>query len=479
MFYCCYLLRSKKPGYKNHAYVGSTPNPIRRLRQHNGELTQGALKTSKKRPWEIVLLVHGFQSRIAALQFEWAWQHPAKSRHFWGLRKFSVKRPPYLQKSGNARDMLPAKLMALAEMLHFPAYCRWPLQVHFLAQDVYDSFMANWAIRPLPEHVVVDCGETKKMTFSFADGGKAEGRWHREHFVPGGWNHASYVTCTLDDCNMISHMRCLADLFTKSELRRRVIPWSATPTPNLVMNQLPSTCVTLANQFLLPIRGNCPVCLSNLKWADLISTMRARRDGVAKMPALLEEKSGSKRKSKRRLADEGSGSELVVAGTKVMKKKKISKVDDMDKEQGKGKGKVKGKGKGNKGKEKEKKIGKKKDVWNQFDITDPNASSHPFKNIEIWDLTLMSPSRRPRNPKICAVPSPKRKPSKAINVKLAEPVAVSRNPSPKGSVRSSSERNFADSLSMSRNQVLQAGTGKGAQERTRKVIYVDIPSDDE
>ena len=50
-FYCCYLLASTVPRYKTHAYVGSTPDPIKRLRQHNGDLTQGAKKTSKKRPW--------------------------------------------------------------------------------------------------------------------------------------------------------------------------------------------------------------------------------------------------------------------------------------------------------------------------------------------------------------------------------------------------------------------------------------------
>jgi structure-specific endonuclease subunit SLX1 len=54
-FYACYLLRSKAVPNSNRTYVGSTPNPPRRLRQHNGEITQGAVRTSRFRPWVSVV----------------------------------------------------------------------------------------------------------------------------------------------------------------------------------------------------------------------------------------------------------------------------------------------------------------------------------------------------------------------------------------------------------------------------------------
>jgi predicted GIY-YIG superfamily endonuclease len=61
---------------KGCTYAGVSPDPVKRLRKHNGEISGGAKYTLSKGPgWRHICLVHGFQTKIQALQFEWAVKH--------------------------------------------------------------------------------------------------------------------------------------------------------------------------------------------------------------------------------------------------------------------------------------------------------------------------------------------------------------------------------------------------------------------
>ena len=69
-----YILRNSKS-----LYVGATIDLSHRIRQHNGELSGGAHRTSTKGPgWVCLLYVQGFQSRTESLQFEYALKREAK-----------------------------------------------------------------------------------------------------------------------------------------------------------------------------------------------------------------------------------------------------------------------------------------------------------------------------------------------------------------------------------------------------------------
>jgi predicted GIY-YIG superfamily endonuclease len=61
---------------KGCTYAGVSPDPVKRLRKHNGEISGGAKYTlSKGKGWTHICLVSGFQTKIQALQFEWASKH--------------------------------------------------------------------------------------------------------------------------------------------------------------------------------------------------------------------------------------------------------------------------------------------------------------------------------------------------------------------------------------------------------------------
>jgi predicted GIY-YIG superfamily endonuclease len=74
----CYILRNKNQQYRHITYNGSTNNPIRRLRQHNEEISGGAVAThGKGQSWEIYALLSGFENHVNALSCEWRIKHPS------------------------------------------------------------------------------------------------------------------------------------------------------------------------------------------------------------------------------------------------------------------------------------------------------------------------------------------------------------------------------------------------------------------
>ncbi|KAG8461092.1 hypothetical protein KFE25_003661 [Diacronema lutheri] len=133
--YSCYLLRSCGSEGRGRTYIGFTVNPLRRLRQHNGEIKGGARRTSRWKPWELVLVVHGFSNKIIALQFEYAWQHPERSRLLRQAFGEHVKR--------RGATLLPAKMTVLLLALTTVPFSSQPLGIHLFdpaaGQRQFDS----------------------------------------------------------------------------------------------------------------------------------------------------------------------------------------------------------------------------------------------------------------------------------------------------------------------------------------------------
>ncbi|KAJ3179107.1 Structure-specific endonuclease subunit SLX1 [Geranomyces variabilis] len=238
-FYGCYLLRSQKPRCKDFAYVGSTPNPIRR---------------------DMVCVVFGFPNKYAALQFEWGWQRPHLSRHF-------TAHYPGAYKGTRPEQKIPTKLRVLSDMLHLEQWARWPLNIHFTCPEVARAF--DSLPIPPPPHIPVAVGPLADIAAGSALNVKADAAIRAPLDVAGcvvclepvSYNVAAdFLTCGAPRCPMVGHLVCLSSWFLAEEAEHRTKAQRA-KGPHVE---------------LLPVSGSCPLCRAKLRWGDLVRAMRER-----------------------------------------------------------------------------------------------------------------------------------------------------------------------------------------------------------
>ena len=123
-----YLLRGN---CGRRTYIGASPSPAhrQRLQQHNGKLSGGAAP-SAGRPWQLVLVVHGFTSKQRALAFESAWQKPHANRHtkrMWAAHNYS---------KCTVATRIPLRFIALSMLLEHTAWAESKLSVHVHAPEL-------------------------------------------------------------------------------------------------------------------------------------------------------------------------------------------------------------------------------------------------------------------------------------------------------------------------------------------------------
>ncbi|KAG8825476.1 Slx4p interacting protein [Serendipita sp. 401] len=274
-FYACYLLKSLQPArITTRTYIGSTPAPVRRLRQHNGELQAGAQKTREGRPWEMVMLVHGFPSRLSALQFEWAWQHPNKTRHLKGDDGRAMVSTAYT---------LRGRVHIVRVMLASHPYSNWPLGVKFFSLEAFKAWDdAGKRSAPLPEGFYTSVelegvDGTKEVTgsrssrngpidindshftarqLSMADALRRSSATHncaicKDVIHTTRDDPMTIAICSAPTCQSVSHITCLATQFLSNE----------------------------PSDLMIPRGGRCSECGQWTLWGDVVRGAYRRRDG--------------------------------------------------------------------------------------------------------------------------------------------------------------------------------------------------------
>ncbi|KAH9909716.1 GIY-YIG catalytic domain-containing protein [Xylariomycetidae sp. FL2044] len=313
--YVVYILRSTV----RHAsfYIGSTPHPPRRLKQHNGEAKGGAVRTSRAtlRPWEMVGVVSGFPSSVAALKFEWAFANPHVSLHIPSNSRISVS----TQKKRNGHPKRPVySLTSILSNLHLllrvPTFARWPLTVHFFNAGVHTAW-TKWcatANEPLRDTIKVLTDFEPEPAPLSAPEGSARQRGKRAvqpwgiHALP--LNYAplkDYVTKTQSiyaferegDCVVCGetlepgeglHATCSN---AGCEGTGHISCWSRHMLGDANTDDI------------IPISGHCPKCRGEVSWGEMMKEMSLRMRGAKEVEKLL------KKPRKRKGQDESSDSD--------------------------------------------------------------------------------------------------------------------------------------------------------------------------
>ncbi|KAL3270660.1 hypothetical protein HHI36_021188 [Cryptolaemus montrouzieri] len=176
----------------------------------------------------MVVIIHGFPNDIAALRFEWAWQHPQSSR-----------RLKHVSKKKSREKMYDYCIRVLSEMLCVGPWNRLPLVIRWLNQE----FMRDLSdLKTPPIHMAICYGPvvSKKVNQKPEDDNEVE--------VFSSFNicdiclnssNQKLLTCLDNTCNFKSHLICLSKLF-------------------------------LEPGEYIPVEGKCPKCDINCLWGDLI-----------------------------------------------------------------------------------------------------------------------------------------------------------------------------------------------------------------
>ncbi|KAL8970883.1 MAG: hypothetical protein Q9183_001311 [Haloplaca sp. 2 TL-2023] len=227
-------------------------------------------------------IVTGFPSRVAALQFEWAWQNPDITKKIPEDLRID-KRPSLRQQESDTEGKRTRKpkrqrprvtvtraLSNLHLLLRVPAFRGWPLSLRFFCSETHKHWedKYNKTIYSEVRHGIDVLGPPRAGKIEDIDVTYSSLKPHLEKSVAlhtdagptmcAVCNNAvrmlksTVLTCSSESCPAAFHMACLAKQASGNEQ---------------------------GSEDLIPFDVHCPLCQKRYQWNDLVRELSLRMRG--------------------------------------------------------------------------------------------------------------------------------------------------------------------------------------------------------
>jgi structure-specific endonuclease subunit SLX1 len=262
--------------------------------------TQGYVHTS------IEPLIRLLTLELSSNTSRWAWQNSHITLHI--PPESRIQHATQKKRSGQPkrpRHTVTSLLSNLHLLLRVPSFSRWPLELRFFSEDVYKAWL-KWTEVTFEQvrdsiTIIKDFPSTEPLL----SGDESSPRSKKQKTTRGiralGIDYTSQKPHVEKAKNIVDFEQEGSCVVCQSDLEHDSGIYAICPTPGC---EAVSHMVCLSKHFLegeedslLPIKGKCPSCKTELRWIDIAKESSLRLRGQKEVEKLLKGKRVRKTKA--------------------------------------------------------------------------------------------------------------------------------------------------------------------------------------